>query len=175
MALFIYTCGSAQPIISKIWVDSGHRPMFMPSYNSNQSLAHPLFLTFERSPSIVSILHLTSFFLSFFFSLSESEMTTTIILNSLLPPPPPQTHSPSGLTRYMTSFPLRYSTTISCNVQTVILPTFKTPQPHKKYSPFFSSSSSLFYILSKKTARLIFYVLISYGCLRLSAVTLIFY
>ncbi|KAK4595517.1 hypothetical protein RGQ29_013833 [Quercus rubra] len=45
-------------------------------------------------------------------------MTTTIILNSLFPPPPPQTHSPSGLTRYMTSFTLRYSTTISCNVQT---------------------------------------------------------
>lgn len=43
MALFIYTCGSAQPIISKIWVDSGHRPMFMPSYNSNQSLASSVF------------------------------------------------------------------------------------------------------------------------------------
>ncbi|KAL0006215.1 hypothetical protein SO802_013776 [Lithocarpus litseifolius] len=45
-------------------------------------------------------------------------MTTTIVLNSLPPPPPPQTRSPSGLTRYTTSFPLRYSTTISCNVQT---------------------------------------------------------
>lgn len=87
--------------------------------------------------SLYSPPHFIPPFLSLSLSLSKSEMTTTIILNSLLPLPPPQTHSPSGLTRYTTSLPLRYSTTISCNVQTVILPTFKTPQPHKKYSLFY--------------------------------------
>ena len=65
------------------------------------------------------------------FPLSLLKMAT-IILNSLSPPPP-STHSPTGLTRYTTPFPLRYfnnslhhcpsSTPISCNAQTVILPT----------------------------------------------------